>query len=639
VEIGMEYQYFGETIRRRDGGRIRYSNSYLREYLTGRAEGYAYHPRLLTYSSELTFGLSQQRLRRSDDGGVDKLSENDDLLGYDFRVDLFRDHPVSATAEASRDERILMGLFVDRYLAQTETQRGTVRWTTPSLRMDATATHSIIEEFGAVSHSRTESDSLAYNLHHELGRRVRTEFRYLAQNYDRRFRADTVTGEVDDRSELDTQTANLDNRVDLTGDGRATLRSTVRVHDQRNNQDLRSYFWQERLQLEHAPNLRSYATASAQRNDYDSRAIDTFRGETGIEHELFESLKSHFDIHGRRVDYGDVVEDRYGATGRLDYRKKTPAGVFSAGYARTVDRVDRSGVSASDGIIDEPLVVEIATPSFLDHPEVVPSSIVVTDQANLVTFTEGFDYEVVRQGSRTGLRVLPGGLLADGDTVLVDYRIELDGSLRYFADDEDIYARHDFERYVPGLSVYARRHELKARDVESDADPRLLEYVDRMAGIRQEWRVYAATSELQEYSDSLDAYRQWRNQVEGSHALSRRLRLGWNAGYTQTDYDADDAPSGDDRSRYFFAGAHLDGTFARNGYWKLEERSIHETGRTEQTVHGVLARVGYDWRRLTLESGARYEMYDAFESERDRTQVFVKVKWRFARVAAPGGKS
>ncbi len=638
-EIGMEYRYYGETIKRDSGGRIRYSNNYFQEYISGRLEGYVYHPRFLEFSTELKLGLAQQRLRRRDSDGESHSADNDELVGYDVRIDVLREHPVSATVTATQDERILMGLFVDRYMVRTKTQRGTVRWTTPIVQMDATLSHTDTEEFGAVSQSRTFSDVFAYNLHHQLGRRIRTDVRYTYQDFERRFRADTTTGDVRNESQIVSQTLNLDNRIDLTEDRRATLHSNFRVHDQKNNTDLRTYYWQERLKLEHTPNLSSYATGSFLRNEYPTSKIDTYRGEIGADHQLYESLKTHLDIHGRRTDYGRVKEDRYGVTARLNYRKKTLAGVLSAGYARTLDRVVRTGVAASEEVFDESHIVHLAITEFLDQPDVVTGTVVVTDINNLITYTEGFDYEIIRQGQRTGLRVLPGGLLADGDTVLVDYRIELDGSLRYFADDEDYHIRHDFTRYLPGLSLYARRHESKARSVKSEIDPRLLEYIDQSVGLRQEWRAYAFTTEYQEYRDDLGGFDQWRTQLEGNHPISRALHVGWNAGYTQTDYKADDVTDFADRSRYYFAGANVGGSFARSGYWKVEGRTIHETGRIDQVVHGITARAGYDWRRLSLEGGARFEQYDVFESQRDRMQVFVALKWRLSKILRPRGKS
>jgi hypothetical protein len=344
---------------------------------------------------------------------------------------------------------------------------------------------------------------------------------------------------------------------------------------------------------------------------------------------LYKSLRSHFDIHARRTDYDRVEEDRYGATVRFNYRKNTPAGVLSAGYARTLDKVERSGASATQNIEDERLVLNSGFPVFLDNGDVIESSIVVTDTANQVVYTEGIDYEIVRQGRRIGLRVRPGGLLGDGSAVFVDYRLEVDGTLEYIADDQTINVRHDFTRYIKGFSIYAQRHDSEARDVQSEYDPRILEYVDQSVGVRQQLGQFAVSTEFQDYSDDLGGYDQWRSQIEGNHRFGRYLRMGWNAGYTKTEYDADNVDDFEDESEYYFAGANLGGGIGSNGYWSVEARSTKETGRLEQTVHGVVARVGVDWRRLTLDTGVRIEEYEVFESERDRMEAFVSVKWRF----------
>lgn len=294
---------------------------------------------------------------------------------------------------------------------------------------------------------------------------------------------------------------------------------------------------------------------------------------------------------------------------------------------------------ATNQVFDEEIAVNFATPEFLDGSDVVVDSIVITDTANQLVYTEGFDDEVVVQGSLTGIRALPGGLLSPGETVFVDYRQEVDGDLSYIADDQTVSIRHDFDRYLKGLAIYAMRHDLVAREVQSETNARLLEYVDQSAGLRQQWRQFAFTSEYQDYSDDLSGYNQWRNQLEGNH----RIGWGWNVGHTRTNYDTEtevdnDDGHDDDRSRYTFAGTHLDGTFARSGFWRLEARSVRETGRTEQTVHGILAKAGFDWRRLSFEGGARFESYDIYDSERDRVQVFASAKWRLAQWIAPGEK-
>lgn len=639
AELGMNYHYYGETYHRTGDGRIRYSNNYLREYIAGTSEGYVYHPRFMTFSTELKLGLSQQWLRRDENGNTGSTDSEDELIGYNVRADFLREHPLSATVEADREEHVLMGLFIDRYIALTESQRATVRWNERDLQMSATASHTETSEIGAVSESETTTNAFNTYLHHRLGRRIGTDIRYNIRSTDRYFESDSPTGSFEGETEIDTQTAVIDNSIDLTADKRARLRSTFRFHDQSNNQDFRSCYWQERLELEHTPNLHSYIMGSALRTEHETRTIDTLRGEIGADHQLYQSLRSHLDFHVRQVDYGRVVDDRYGGTARFNYRKTTPLGILSAGYAHTLDQSERSGSVATLSVFDEPLVLNSVTPVYLENPDVLRATLNVTDPTNTIAYTEGIDYEVVEQGRRTGLRILLGGALNDGDTVLVDYQIEVDGGLRYLSSNESIYVRHDFDKLVEGLSLYARHQRLDVYNVETETGQALNEYVDRSIGLRQEFGDHAVSTEYQDYRDDLGGFNQWRSQIEGNYRVNGQLRAGWNAGYTRTGYDTRDVADVEDWSRYYFAGAHLDGTIARDGYWRLEGRSQRETGRTDQTVYGVLAKMGFDWRRLSLEGGARYEQYDIFESQRDRTQLYLGLRWRLRHDSYPRGNS
>ncbi|MBI5155070.1 hypothetical protein HZA57_07520, partial [Candidatus Poribacteria bacterium] len=56
-----------------------------------------------------------------------------------------------------------------------------------------------------------------------------------------------------------------------------------------------------------------------------------------------------------------------------------------------------------------------------------------------------------------------------------------------------------------------------------------------------------------------------------------------------------------------------------------EARAQHETGRTDRTLVGLVAKTGVKWRKLRLEAGARAEHDDVFNSERDRLHVFVQL--------------
>ena len=312
-------------------------------------------------------------------------------------------------------------------------------------------------------------------------------------------------------------------------------------------------------------------------------------------------------------------------TGRLDYRKKTALGALTAGYGRTIDKVERSGQTGTRLILDEPLSLFLGVTTFLNNPDVVLPSIVVTNLAQTVTFTEGFDYSVTSTGGRIGLRALAGGLIADGDSVLVDYTYTYDSDFNYISDDQNFYIRHDFQKLIAGLAVYYRWRDVTNHDVPSNRDLRLLEYTDQMAGFEYKWKDLTWTEEYQKYRSTFTDYDQFRSRLEGSHRLRRNLRWNWNAGITLTQHDDHGTGSSSDRDRFYYGGMGLDGRIRSRGYWSIEGRAQHASGRTDRTVLGAIARMGWQWRKVRLEAGARYEEYDIFDTSRDRTHVYVQV--------------
>ncbi len=631
-EFGMEYHYFGDTIRRTESGRTRFSNHYFQQYLLGRARGYGYHPEFIDYTAELKMGLSQQWLSHSSPFTDSRSSRDlDTLLGYNLRAEILKEKPVSGTVTASRDERILMGLFLDRHRTVTDSYSGTVRWRTRTTNMDLTARRTETETFGFRSSGTTVSDMLLYNFRHNLGRRVRTDVRYRVQSFDRRFTARTHTGDVTRETDQLSHDLNVSNRIAFDELQRMVLRTNFRLHDRQGTRDLRTYFFQQRLQYRADRLFRPYATYSILRNEYDFGSSETYRGEAGFDGDLFESLAYHFNLHAQRTDRDGFTEDRYGPTLRLNYRKLTPWGLLTAGYAHTLDQVKRSGMAATSQIIGESIVVRVAFPTFLSEPNVIIPSIRVTATDGVTVFQEGFDYRVVTVGGRTGIQVLPGGLLADGTRVLVDYQVELVGDESYIADDQSYHVRHDFDRVARGLSLYARRNTFRARNVDSPVELNVVEYTNQMVGLRQEWRDFAYTSEYEMYDDDLGGYDQWRNQLEGNHDLGRRVRWGWRAGVTRTDFDTDFGDRRDRRETFTFAGTHLNGPIARDGYWRLEGRVLKHTGRTERTTSGIVGRIGYQFRRLNVEGGARVEHHDVADTRQDRLQLFVATRLGLGR--------
>lgn len=627
-EIGFQYDYFSERESQDGGNQSRLTNHYFQEYVLGRTRGYVYHPRMMDFRAEAKLGLMQQLIARSgypDSAGPESEANNGTITGYDLYAYFLKEHPVSFTAFANREQEPVLELFNDRYMVMRESQGGSVRWKNRVVPMSLAVTRTQGTEWGGDSVSHSQTDTVEYTARHQVANWMRTELRYRYQEYSQRFRADTPLLSLDRKTDLDSHTADLVNTLYLTSDKRSHLTSTLRYFKQRGTQDLETFNWRERLQLQHTKNFRTYYMANYQRTNLPGAYIHSYRGEVGADHRLYKSLRTHLDVHGRRTQYVGLREDVVGATGRVDYRKRTGAGVLTAGYSRTLDRFERTGGTGSQPVLDEPITLEFGTVQYLENANINPASVIVTDPANEVTYVEGFDYQIVQSGDRVGIELLPGGLLSEGDTVLVDYQYEYDSDFDYISDDQMFHIRHDFQKLIKGLSLYYRWHDLATHQLPDDRDLRILEYTDQVAGMKYRfWKKVEWTEEYREYNSLHTNYRQIRSQLDGSHRLSPRLRWGWNMGMLNTEY-VEGIPGDGTDADYLFAGTRFTGSILRNGYWSVEGRAQEETGLTERTLFGALAKLGFRWRKIRMETGAKYEHYDVYDNERDRTHVFVQV--------------
>ncbi|MFH0794315.1 MAG: hypothetical protein V2A74_09825 [bacterium] len=630
-EVGFEFDYLSESQSHEGGDKVSFSNRSFQEYLLYRLRGYVYHPRFLDFSARVKVGFLQQQIQRSDsgDGGFKGGNSNTFLDSYDLYMTFLKEHPLSISIYANRDRRAVLQLFTDRLLIESENEGLIVNWKKNPFPMDISIGRSRFKERGVESRSDAEMRFFQWVIRNEVGQWMNSELRYRFQDYQQNFQASTAIFDLERQTNYKSHDLSFYNTIYLDENRSRFLNSNLRYFRQTGTQQLENFYWLERLQLQHTPNFRTYYLASFARNIFEQTTIDTYRAEVGLEHRLYQSLDSHLDVHWRNTKFDGSEEEEKGVTGRLNYRKHTPWGYLTAGYGRTLNRYDRSGSSGTRTILDESVTLQSGLTTFLSNPGVVATSIRVTDLTGLIPYTENFDYTVETQGNRTGLRILAGGLINDGDTVLVDYEIEFISDISYVSDDQDFYVRYDIEKYLEGLSLYYRWHDLSAHDVPDVADLSILVFTDEIVGFNYNWRQLTWTEEYEKYRSNFGNYNQLRSQIEGNHHINQHLKWGWHAGLLMVEYDNEQEDPRGDKSKMVFAGTTLAGSFRNNGFWELEARARKETGRTEETALGVLGKIGMRWRKLRLEAGGRVEQFDRFNSKRDRIHAFFQIAREF----------
>jgi hypothetical protein len=69
----------------------------------------------------------------------------------------------------------------------------------------------------------------------------------------------------------------------------------------------------------------------------------------------------------------------------------------------------------------------------------------------------------------------------------------------------------------------------------------------------------------------------------------------------------------------------VSGRIRQLGYWSLEGRARREEGLIDETIVGLIGKLGLHWRKMKLEMGARAEQREREDNERDRYQCFLQV--------------
>lgn len=627
-ELVFEFDYFNEKQSQGEDSELDYTNTTLQQYLYYRLRAYVYHPRFLDIHARLKLGLLEQWIERS--GGLDEGSDSSVsfLDGYDIYLYFLRDHPIlSATLFANRDEAPVLQLFTDLQTLENERQGFILNWKHGPFPMDFSYSRTEIREKGIDSYSQANYDIFEYTVRNQIGERIRSELRYRYTDYMQQFRAENRLIDLERETELQSHDVNFLNTIYLDDLRRSYLTSSLRYFTQSGTTEFDNYYWRERLNLRHTKNFSTYYLVNWLKNELPESTVETWTAEAGLEYQLYESLRFHFDVHGRWTDFDGSSEDEVGVTGRIDYRKRTPWGLLTMGYGRTIDKISRSGRSVSRPIIDEQLTLDSILFTFLSEPGVIPDTIVVTDPTGTIEYVENFDYITLIQGQRVGLRVLPGGTLNDGDTVLVDYEIIFTQDIDYRNDYQTLYARYAFERYLKNLAIYYRWQQLEPSESDFADDLSILSYDSWLAGFEYRWRWLTWREEYQEYRSNFSEYDQLDSRLEAVYDLSRRLRLSANVGMINVDY-LDDVSQGD-QTDIVYAGVGLDGQYRGRGYWRLEGRIREETGLIDETLMGLLARTGYSIGKTRIEAGALLETRERFDFELERTNVFLQVRREF----------
>ena len=223
----------------------------------------------------------------------------------------------------------------------------------------------------------------------------------------------------------------MSNNLILSRSNNFNFNSLISVINQKGSQPLNRFLVNENIRsdLPSGFNISGrYQYYKITQDLIESRQHDA---EARIEHQLFESLRSHLSYN--YVTVSQTFYDEKISRGEIgfDYIKKIPTGTLRLNYNYSLSHQNRANTGGAFNILDESKLLSDGTVILLNNPFVERNSVVVKNSSGTIIYQENFDYVLIQRGNYLEIQRVPGGQITDGEIVLVSYKAEQQPALSF----------------------------------------------------------------------------------------------------------------------------------------------------------------------------------------------------------------
>ncbi|MEE8449050.1 MAG: hypothetical protein V3S39_05400, partial [Thermodesulfobacteriota bacterium] len=462
--------------------------------LSGR--GFILHPRLLDMTFSTGLGVSLESFTLEETEKTRQLVKN-----YSISAQLLKEKVYPMSFFASRTTSTVSRDFFEPAQSQSQSLGGRISYNNSLIPLSL-----LIERRSLLYDSETSRQDILENsatleASHKLGKNIRSSLRYGFRTLQER-----ITGQSSH-----SQSLNLSNQWNFGKKKENLLSSNISLSDLRGVSETTTLSLLESLSLNHSANLSSDYRYSATKSASPAFSFTRQEAKASVRHKLYGSLVSQGFLSGN-INQGDGTSQNALAGGfSLSYNKKIPYGTFSVGYNLGLSRTAQGTDSGALSIFDEAHTLTDASPSFLSNPGALLSSIIITDSAGLIRFTEGVDYILIDRGGVIEIQRLA---LADGSSVLVDYRFAAPLSSSFLTTAQG---------YSASINLFSRlklyfSHAESSNHVLSGQDGSFLrDRIKTRFGGKFSWKWFELSGEIEDDSSELNPFT----------SLTTRFKMIW----------------------------------------------------------------------------------------------------------------
>lgn len=477
----------------------------LEEYLENNFKGSIYHPNLVEYDLNLENGLDQNKETVS--AGLDNKIRNRRLNRYHFLSSFLRKKPYAFSLFADQSFDMNNHDFFERQYIDWSKYGGNFGYQNDFLPAHVSFSNDerIIRRASRPSQDFRD-DQANLSLNHTSGVTGETRFDITRDNYSR------TESENSDQTGVATN-YNIFNQKYLFDNRRLELNSSLRSNALTGTSKNKQLNVSERVEATHTDSLSSSYIYDFSDNSSGTTYNKNNRLNMYVRHHLYESLFSSLNLNYFTDQSTSLSQNQAGMALNEDYVKKLGTlGRLTAGTGLGYESEKRQTSQDVTVIAREPHTLTTGTLTFLELSHVDTATIVVTDSTGTIIYIVNVDYQLTDSGSRTQIQRVPGGAIANGQSVLVDYHAASSPLFSYNTVSSNYRVRLDFFEDLVG--VYYRRSKNSHPSVKGEANAILESLDDTSYGVDLRYRNLTVEWENQDYGSTLSPYqRQWLKET------------------------------------------------------------------------------------------------------------------------------
>jgi hypothetical protein len=223
---------------------------------------------------------------------------------------------------------------------------------------------------------------------------------------------------------------------------------------------------------------------------------------------LFKSLTASVYFEDNSLKHTLYQETNYKVGMDVRYTKTIPTGYFSLGYASFVQRQKRvSGIMVLQ-VFNESHILTDGQIILLNKAYVYLNTVVVKDITGTIIYQQNFDYILIERNNLVEIQRIPGGQIANGGSVYVDYSFIPPGSYQFNANFKQFTAEVVLFKNL--LQVYFRLAKQDYDNIIAREALTLNYFTQTIYGGRLDYKFVSGGVEYELYSSTIIPYRQLR---------------------------------------------------------------------------------------------------------------------------------